>query len=417
MGLLSQITPLVINSLLQVVFSIMFLVLIVIIGLQYTRLGKIKEYLFGYNDISILDISILRVTAISTLFGVAGGLIGSFLMVLFGITLNDLGVAYLWGLALFLMLINPRYLCFAYGGGLLSLVSLVFGYPQVNIPQLMGLIAILHMVESLLILGSGRLDPVPVYLKNRQNRVVGGFNMQKFWPIPIAALTTVGLSGPAAGGVAMPDWWPLIKPLTEMPVDMVFAVMPVVAVLGYGELAVTALPGRRSLVSAVYLGFYSLILLGLAVASSRIGIFSWLAALFAPLGHELIILKGQKSELEGRPKFVPPRAGVMLLDVLPGSAAAAAGLQRGHIITRVNGQPVGTRWDLARIIQEDSGQLELEVKTDSRRSSRRLVLNKSATGQLGVILVPEDEDESHLDFETSSLLGRWWHSLKRWIKS
>lgn len=406
-SLLSQLVPMVLFSLFQVVFSTMFLVLIVVIGFQYSRLSKLKEHFFGYNDQSIW-----RVTVISTLFGLAGGFIGSFLMILFGITLNGIGIAYLWGIALFLMLINPRYLCFAYGGGLLSLVSLIFGWPEVNIPQLMGLVAILHMVEALLILGSGHLDPVPVYLQNRSGRVVGGFNLQKFWPIPIVALTTVSLAGPTTGGVAMPDWWPLIKPLAEVPPDLVFAIIPVVAVLGYGELAVTALPEQRTRVSAVNLGLYSLVLLGLAVAASRADSLRWLPALFAPLGHELIILRGQKSELEGQPRFVPPREGVMILDVLPGSVAAAAGLRRGQIITRVNGQPIYSRWDLLGMM-EDNDRLELEVKPNSRWPSRRLMLIKPGTGQLGVILVPEGPEEGHLDFTMSSPLGRWWGMICR----
>ena len=96
----------------------------------------------------------------SFIVGLAAGLIGSLIVTLVGISIEDYtrsgggslieGITYIWVVAILLSAINPRYLCFSYAGGIIALTSLVFGFPSVNVPGLMALIRVLHLVESLL---------------------------------------------------------------------------------------------------------------------------------------------------------------------------------------------------------------------------------------------------------------------------
>ena len=142
------------------IFSPLYLPLIILIGWQYKKMqdrqpaagiaGKSRQY--------------LHATLIATAAGMLGGFLGSFLLILFGIDIAGLGIIYLFAIALLLLIIHPRFLCFAYAGGLLSLISLTFGFPRIQVADVMALVAILHMVESLLILFTGHLDPIPVYL-------------------------------------------------------------------------------------------------------------------------------------------------------------------------------------------------------------------------------------------------------------
>ncbi|RYD07115.1 hypothetical protein N752_00605 [Desulforamulus aquiferis] len=122
----------------------------------------------------------------------AGGVIASYLMLVIGLTLSGSGLLYLWPLAILLMLIDARFLCFAYAGGILAFSSLVFGWPNVSVPQVLGLVAILHMVEAFLIYVSGHQGAVPTFIKNTEGKVVGGFALQKFWPIPLTAWWWLG---------------------------------------------------------------------------------------------------------------------------------------------------------------------------------------------------------------------------------
>ena len=98
--------------------------------------------------------------------------------------LSEAGLWYVWPLALLLMLMHPRYLCFSYAGGIMALSSLLFGWPELNVPAVISLVAVLHMVEAVLIRWHGHLNPSPVYLRTGEGEVVGGLNLQKFWPCP-----------------------------------------------------------------------------------------------------------------------------------------------------------------------------------------------------------------------------------------
>jgi hypothetical protein len=408
---LLSLLPVMGKMLLQVMLHPIFLVLVFIVGWQYKRMQLLSEGLFH------LEKNIyLRSTILSTLIGVVGGVLGSFILLLFGIDLSEMGIIYLFMVAILLMLINPRFLCFAYAGGLLSLSYIFFGVPQINVPQLMGLVAILHMVESVLILVSGHLDPIPVYVKRNNGQVVGGFNLQKFWPIPLVAVISTGNLDFVGMGVALPDWWwpdwwPLIKAYPDAPRELSYVLLPVLAILGYGEIGTTASPREKTRHSAVNLFWFSLVLLGLSVIASHYSVFSILPALFSPLGHELVIMLGLRTESDGEPLYITPSRGVMILDVLPGSQAARAGLRSEDVVISVNGVEVGTRRELELMMQFGWGRLELEI----RRGEQTLYfqIDRKPQAALGLVLVPDSDTNRYLSFRGETLLSRLFKLFKK----
>lgn len=392
---------------LQVLGEPFFWLVVVLVWTQYRRMLKTKEAIYGLQDSS------LRVSFIALVYGIIGGVLGSFLMIIFGVTINGMGVAWLWVIALVLMLFSPRLLCFSYAGGVLAIISLIFGYPQINIPGLMGLVAVLHLVESILILLSGHQDPLPVYVRNPAGRVVGAFNLQKFWPIPLAVMMILlGAADQVPGElIKMPEWWPLIRPWDiASDQEFMYQILPVVAALGYGELAITCLPRERTKRSASHLAGYSIILLGLAVAASHYPQLAIFPALFSPLGHELVVFLGRREELQGRPRFVPPSTGVMVLDVIKGSPAHLAGIKSGDVIHSVDGQPVNSRYELSQILGFAGSSLMLEFSTETAETSRVRV-RKTPEAPLGEITVPEPGDYPNVDFVMGSPLKNFLHRL------
>ncbi|NPV29133.1 MAG: PDZ domain-containing protein [Firmicutes bacterium] len=395
-----EVLPLVGLVFLRVLGEPFFWLVVLLVWFQYQRMLRTKEALFGFRD------SPLRVAGAALGYGVLGGLVGSCLMVLFGISINGLGIGYLWLLAVALMLISPRFLCFSYAGGILALFSLVTGYPRVNIPALMGLVAVLHLVESVLILTSGHFDPLPVYVRSRLGRVVGAFNLQKFWPIPLAVMTILtGIPHQVPGDIIkMPDWWPLIRPWGELEKrEIIYSILPVVAALGYGELAITCLPREKAKRSAFNLALFSLVLLGLAVLASRFSRWAVLPALFAPLGHEMVIYLGRRAEFQGKPRFVPPPRGVMVLDVVKGSPAARAGLRAGDVILRVEGLEVNSRAELLSALGLASSRFLMEFAAPEGPLRQARVLREEGE-PLGVIPVPEPGDSPNVDYTMASPL-------------
>ena len=389
---------------LRVLLEPLFWVVVLIVAWQYRQLAATREHFFGQRVRNIRS-DVL----VATGYGLVGGFLGSLMMLVVGLNLSGSGLLFLWPVALLLMLFNPRYLCFAYAGGLVGLSNLLFGFPPVSVPQLMALVAILHLVESLLILGSGHLGATPAYIRAGDGRVVGGFTLQKFWPIPLVALVA---AGPATGteGIAMPEWWPLLRPETEA-TNVLYQLVPVVAGLGYGDLAVARRPEEKSRLAAAYLAVYSVALLALALLSDRVRSLALAAALFGPLGHELVIALGRRAETGARPLFVPPSRGVRILDVLPGSAAWRTGLRAGDVVLEINGMEVHDRVTFRQMVAE-GGPLEVAFLEGGDRRYRREFVPRRLPGEpLGVILVPEEDEGQYLEYGTTGPLGRW---LARW---
>lgn len=414
-----------------------FWLMVGVVALMYQRVTDMERKIYGVARNEALE------QTISAIFhGFVAGLVGSFILIFVGVSLSSRDTMWVIGLALILMIVDRRLICFSYAGGLVSLSSLAFGWPEVNVPGLMGLVAILHITESLLIRLTGAGCATPVYLKNKNGRVVGGFTLQKFWPVPIVVLVLAFITDRAmlSGLTYMPDWWPLIRS-GSMPLDnpnWIFTMVPVVAVIGYGDMAITTTPERRARLSAGYLALYSLTLLGLAIAASHSPIAAWAAALFSPLGHEFVATTMSRRELRGEPLFVPPARGVRVLDVLPGSPAKAVGLKAADIILAVNDTPVNRKTELFEWLHGPGSEtygpagptgagtagpgwrphLNLTVRRGGRTISLRASDLRREAGTLGLITVPEEGDDYHVETRGGSLalpILRWLGGRVEWL--
>jgi hypothetical protein len=399
-----HILPLLLSSIASIFFEPLFWVVVLLVALQYRRTAAVKESLFGVKTRSLwFD------TLLATGYGVIGGLAGSLLIILVGLTLSGSSLIYLWPVAILFMLINPRFLCFAYAGGLLALTNILFGFPSLNVAHILALVAILHMVESMLILISGHLGAVPGYFKNMHGRVVGGFTLQKFWPIPIVVLVVAGYAL-TPEGINMPDWWPLLKPAgVENLENVVYSMIPVVAGLGYGDLAIARNPWQKSRLSALYLGLYSIILLLFSFFAQGSRFVALVAALFSPLGHEMVIYVGKKLEFSGPSVYIPSPQGVRVLDTIFGAPAWKAGIRSGDLILSVAGQRVFNQAGLQVSLTDGSGPVEVEFLHGKKQVYRREVTPAVRAARFfGILAVPEGSEEVYLELSNSGPLGKWW---------
>lgn len=408
-------------AMLVIVFSLVYR--------QFRRQARLEEHLFG-APISRPGRQLL----VSLGFGFLGGLFVSFLMVFMGLPLSEeLGLIYVWPAALVLMLLHPRFMCFAYGGGAIGVISLVLRglgaiFPSlanigliaslmaVDLPALMGLVAALHLAESLLILISGHINASPVLIKSPKGRIVGGFMLQRFWPLPITALMVevVKAAELTGEGIAMPNWWPLLQPLLAVGSGMALSyfLLPIVAALGYSDIAVSTTPRAKSKRSAGNLAVYSLILMGLSLLSARFRLLQVLPVLFAPLGHEYLIQRGNRREWERPPLYVSAASGVRLLAVLPGSASQNKGLAEGWVIKNVNGFETNNRSQLAAALDALPGLAEIEAV--SPEGETRTILFHRKDGALGLIPVPDSSEEATvLTLGGKGFLLRFWDRYKK----
>lgn len=390
----------------------LFWLVMALVALQYRRLRQTQLNMFGYCNFT-LGRQLLHAAA----FGTAGGFLGSFILAFAGVSVNQLGLGYIWPLAIALMFINMRFMCFAYAGGLVALANVLFGWPAVNVPQVLALVAGLHITESVLIYISGRYGAMPLILKQPDGRLVGAFSLQNFWPLPLVLTAAVVIpeANLPAQGLTMPDWWPLLPLNLDIPTGhtLMYGMLPVVAALGYSDMAVASTPAARRRRSAAHLLIYSMILLILALLSVRYGWLQFWAALLSPLGHEMLILIDRRRETSGLPLFVPPGRGVMILDTVASTPARRLGLQPGDVLLEIAGLRVNNGFELAGAISFAPAEFEVcfirETNTFRRRG--RFI---NGERRFGVILVPEGYETNYAEPADSRFgLAAWLARLRK----
>lgn len=388
-------------------YIVIFTVVFLMIYNQYNKISKMEQRMFGLNRSTPL-----KETVVSMGYGLLGGILASFIFVFLGITLSSTGIVFLWLIAILLSFFHPRFLCFSYSAGVISVLSLVFGVPEIDIPSVMGLVAVLHLVEAVLIYFNGSRNASPIYIKHNNGNVVGGFSLHRFWPVPFATvIATVGFNTSLEGAVTMPEWWPLLAPNLVIPPEyaLLFAVWPVIAGLGYSDLALTSSPVVKTGHTARNLALYSLALLGLAVLANHYSYLALLPALFAPLAHEWIIHKGLEREYKLEPLFTYPE-GVMVLDVYPGSPAEEMGLQSGDVILKINGIDITSSRQL--LVEMTPWLIDpiLEVENKITNSKKRIVNYRGKLPPLGIIPVPHVNQGVYMAMKD----GLFFNRLKKW---
>ena len=411
-------------------FPVMILIVTFIVLRQHVRQAKLEEHLFGAPFSQPI-----RQVATSLAFGLIGGLLASFIMVSMGIALSaEIGIQYVWPVVILLMMVNPRFMCFAYGGGIVGIITLTLrglalllpgidlagiglfaGLMAVDLPALMALVGVLHLTEAFLIFVSGHINASPILVESPGGKVVGGFMLQRFWPLPMAALLAVVVSqGEVVGGsIGMPGWWPLLKPMMEPGTGMMlmFSTFPIVAALGYSDIAVSSTPRQKSRWSARNLLLYSLILIALALVAGNWRFLQILPVLFAPFAHEYLIQMGNSREWTSTPLLAAAPRGVKLLTVLPDSPALDQGLESGWIILNVNGTDVNNRYELAQALRIFPGLAELEVLSPTGEAS--VVRIHQREGRLGLVPVPDGTEEgAFLKIGGKGFLPKLWD---RWF--
>ncbi len=329
--------------------------------------------------------------------GALAGLAVSAAAVALGITVTYPAVACIWAVSLVLMLFRVRYLCFAYSIGILGLVQFVLSFfpgslqdgaagtvagavRGMDIPALLILAALLHAAEALLARWQGPRLATPLFLAGKRGKVVGGYQLEAFWPLPLFVLI------PAGTGIGELPWHPLLGGglgLVSLPV-----------IIGFSEMTQGMLPGRKSARTSGRLLVYSAVLLGLSLLADLWSPLTVVAALAAVLLHEGLSWYSALEERSLSPVFVHPPAGRKVLAVLQGSPAQELGILPGEILLKVNGVLLTGRAQLHEALRMNPAFCKLEVQ--NREGESKYLQRPIYDGdhhQLGIILVP-DPDES-----------------------
>jgi hypothetical protein len=381
---LRQLFMLSVGNLISVVAQPLFYFVVFMIYWQYRKLAARQRIMFGHE---ILPVG--RAALEATALGMLGGLAASMLALLSGLSINGMGLQYIWPLAVLLFLLNIRFVCFAYAGGLVALSSVFFGWPDVAPSHMLALVAILHVTEGILVLCGGSHADLPVYLFFK-GRAVGGFLLTNFWPVPLVLLVCAGVATENIPDMLdMPAWWPLFPPQDSSGGrESIFAPITVVAALGYSSVAVTSTPARKRLESGVLLFCYSAILFAASYLSIGRPLYAAAAALFSFLGHEAVIRLDRKLESRRTPIYQNKPGQFAALAAVYGSPAQKAGLKANDVILRLNGVKVCCEHDFLLAADFLPQSFDMAVSRSGRETILPVTKAQGGKGVLGVIRMP-----------------------------
>lgn len=390
-GFYWQMTKLAALNIFQSLFSFYFWVVIIIIVFLYKREQSFENQVLGFNRRTV-SYKVVE----STLAGIVGGFISSLVILYTGIVIDIDSFMYLWYIALILALINPRYLCFSYAGGIISIIYLITGYPKTDVSGLMMIVAILHLVESILIAIDGYKGSIPVII-NHKNGVSGAYLIERFWPIPMMmiaiaiamndSITTINIS--------QPNWWPLFKQ-ANIDKNAMLLLTPVVAALGYGDIAVNNTPEVVSKKTSLELALFSVVLFALSALSYKYYIFKWVAALFAPIAHETIIIIQQKLQRTGKSIFSPSYPGVKVLYVMENEIGEKIGIKPGDTILSINGTTIYNEKVLSEFFNEKRNYIWLTIIDKNGNKKELNYQDYKGIEKLGILIVTNDSDINYI---------------------
>lgn len=403
----------------SMMFNPLFWLIIIITSLIYKKNFKLEYEAIGYNE------PLWKRVVNSLLAGLLAGILGSGISVFLGITIEQYvpekgvfssEIIYIWVIALLLSLLNQRYLCFSYAGGIVALLNLTTGYPKINAIGILALVGILHLAESLLILIDGHSNAIPGFFKLKTGEVVGGFLMNRIWPLPVVIFFVAFIAGGMGDSVSMPDWWPIIKIFgdVDQTKDLIYILQPIPVVLGYGDIAITKSPTSRCKESALRLSIYSFVLLALCIVASKLKVFAYIAALFAPIGHELLILYGQKEEEQGERYFAPVEKGIKVLYSIKDSPAYKMGIESGDIVLSINNNDIMNEEHLNEILEEYPSYIWMNIERQNGRvESIEFKDYAKGIGNLGIIFATE-RPSKYFELKKDNPI---FDKLKSWIKN
>jgi hypothetical protein len=341
--------------------------------------------------------------------GLVMGLVVSVAAILLGISLSGTAVVIIWAVSLVLLLIRVRFLCFAYSIGLLGIaqfiLSFVPGNPDsgyigevvatvrdMDIPALLALAALLHLAEALLIRWQGARLASPLFLEGKRGKVVGGYQLQAFWPLPLFLLVPAG-----AGTLDLP-WQPLLGGglgLVSLPV-----------IIGFGEMTQGMQPRRKAARTAGRLLLYSIVLLGLSLLAAWWSPLTLLAALAAVALHEGLAWYSALEERTSSPVFVHPPHGLKIMAVLPASPAQELGILPGEVLLKVNGTLLTRKSQLHEALRMNPAFCKLEVQNIEGESKYlQRAIYDGDHHQLGMILAPETDEDLTVQAYPTSIYG------------
>jgi hypothetical protein len=380
-------------------------IVLVILGFilysQNKKTTVMQRMIIGESLNSPMELTISQIV-----MGILGGVIGSGILTYCGVMFDqNSGIELLFMISVVLMFWNPRFICFSYSGAVLGLISIALndlsplfggkaaaqGLFNVDIVALMTLVGVLHIVEGILVMLDGSRGHIPVFA-NRDNKIIGGFALKRYWPLPLVLLFIMRGNDMGLGEtVNTPDWWPLINLsyTAEFLKAALVVSVPLYGVLGYSTVTFTKSKSEKVLLSGVSILTYGVVLSFIAQTAANGLAWEVMVIIFAPLTHEVMLRLQKYFELKAVPKYSSEEDGLMVLEVAPGSPASEMGLESGDKLLEINNNKIFSEKDIFDSITGTINYIWFKVIKANGRETEVNYTNLSRERRIGIVFVPK----------------------------
>ncbi|MGL5378415.1 PDZ domain-containing protein [Clostridium sp.] len=343
----------------------------------------------------------LELTLSQLVLGILGGALASVILSVLGIVFEkNSGIELLFVVSLMLLFFKKRFVGFAYSGAVLGLVSIIFtfvatktntqSYININIPALIIFIGVIYIVEAVLVMIDGSRGALPVF-SNKDNKIIGGFAFDRYWPVPVAVLIVLnGMgTGGAVGNVAIPEWWPLINKASTVALlaTAVVSSLPMYGIFNYNSVTFTMEKKKKPIYSGGLILAYGISLILISQIANLGLVFQIITIALLPIGREIVLKLDKKLENKGSYFYVSDDDGVAVLEVSPMSPSYEVGIRSGDKILEVNNTRVVSEVEIFKTVKDSVYDIHFKIMRKSGEILDYTV--KPRQKRVGILLVPK----------------------------
>ena len=337
--------------------------------------------------------------------GIIAAIIVSIIAVVLGFTLTVSTVYWQWSIMIILMMFKVRFLTISYGAGIVSLLHLIasaigplslqkdiaFIYEtllDINVISVLVISALLGVAQSILVRIQHKYIVSPVYMSGKRGKVIGGYVLQGYWPVPLLLFMPVSAEQSGAFLFNTSYGQPFFMAMS----GEAWLLLACPLMIGVTQLTKVMTPKQLAQRVSGQGLVVSIILLLLAVGAWWFNALIWVAAILTVLATELLSWYNRSQESKQAPLYAQDDNGLKVLAVVKNSPAQQMNIEIGDIIVKANGQDVNSLEQLYDAMSINPAFCKLALlnhNRDLKFAHRTRYADEHH--QLGIILAPDEQ--------------------------
>lgn len=375
---------------------VMLLVFGIIFYFKNVKIVSIQKMTLGEGLNTPLELTLSQIV-----LGILAGAIGSIILSVLGVTFSEnSGIEFIFMISILSLFYKKKYISYAYSAAILGAIGIALKFISnitdmklflnIDILSLMTFVGVIYILEGILIIFDGSRGSIPVFTK-KDDKIVGGFSFNRYWPIPVAILMVFNnsIAGEDSIYSNITSWWPIInnKSIVPLLATVMIASIPLYGIMGYSNVTFTQEKKTKSLRCGIAILIYgiSVSLVGQLAGINILG--QIIAIIYELLAFEVIMRYEYRIEKKGQSLYVSDDEGIMVLEVTPNSPAYEVGIKRGDKIIEINGQNIKSEGDIFKAARESILKIPIKVKNNSGQVLEYVVQPRNK--RLGLLLVPK----------------------------